>query len=100
LLRSSIIIDYTDNQKPIQPMIKFPKDVNNKRAFQASWHEKFKWLEYSISKDSVFCFDCRKFGSIHGRSEEQFIKNGYNLLFEKLTELIDGDCNQIVTDCQ
>ena len=107
-------------------MIKFPKDVNNKRAFQASWHEKFKWLEYSISKDSVFCFDCRKFGSIHGRSEEQFIKNGYNLLFEKLTEhtqkfrpryatvsssktrnlikfkmiMIDGDCNQIVTDCQ
>jgi hypothetical protein len=71
--------DNTDNQKPIQPMIKFPKEVSNKRAFQASWYEKFKWLEYSISKDSVFCFDCRKFGSIHGRSEEQFIKNGTRL---------------------
>ena len=31
------------------------------RYFNRRWYEDYKWLEYSISKDCVFCFACRHF---------------------------------------
>ncbi|TKS92313.1 Zinc finger MYM-type protein 1 [Collichthys lucidus] len=54
---------------PVQPILKmFPKTEqgNRKRGFNVAWYkeslyEDFKWLEYSISKDSVFCYACRHF---------------------------------------
>ena len=51
---------FTINSKPIQPIIKFPKN-NNGRAFVAGWYTEYQWLEYSISKNGAFCFYCRNF---------------------------------------
>ncbi|CAN6586651.1 unnamed protein product [Malus baccata var. baccata] len=38
-----------------------PRKVSNKRCFITGWFDKFKWLEYSISKDAVFCRYCYLF---------------------------------------
>lgn len=32
------------------------------RQFRAEWYKSFKWIEYSILKDAVYCFPCRFFG--------------------------------------
>ena len=38
----------------------------------------FLFLEYSISKDKVFCITCREFSSGLGYSEDVFTKYGYS----------------------
>ena len=51
--------------KPVQPEgITFPSRMfgSNKRSFQHTWYSIFPWLEYSIQRDSVYCFPCRLFG--------------------------------------
>ena len=52
-------------ESPHQPTgISYPVrfySISN-RSFQASWYGKFPWLEYSIERDSVFCFPCCFFG--------------------------------------
>lgn len=47
-----------------QPDLKeFPRTVINgkARSFSAKWYKEFRFLEYSISKDAVFCKACRHF---------------------------------------
>ncbi|XP_047312578.1 zinc finger MYM-type protein 1-like [Impatiens glandulifera] len=39
------------------PRTKFGSQTQYRR-FQYSWFEKFPWLEYSSSKDLIFCFPC------------------------------------------
>lgn len=49
---------------PVQPVLKlFPKTQhrNRKRTFIETWYKDFTWLEYSVSRDSVFCYPCRHF---------------------------------------
>ncbi|CAN6682589.1 unnamed protein product [Malus baccata var. baccata] len=38
-----------------------PRKVSNKRCFITGWFDRFKWLEYSISKDATFCRYCYLF---------------------------------------
>lgn len=33
------------------------------RSFNASYYNQHEWLEYSISKDAVYCFACRNYSS-------------------------------------
>ncbi|KAK7889100.1 hypothetical protein WMY93_024660 [Mugilogobius chulae] len=42
----------------------YPQDSfgTQKRSFSHSWFEKHEWLEYSVQKNSAFCFPCRLFG--------------------------------------
>ena len=42
----------------------FPKsgDGKDKRSFQLLWFNKYDWLEYSVSRDSAFFYNCRQFG--------------------------------------
>ncbi|XP_075342889.1 uncharacterized protein LOC142401375 [Odontesthes bonariensis] len=42
----------------------YPQDSfgAQKRAFNHSWFAKYHWLEYSVSRNAVFCFPCRVFG--------------------------------------
>uniref|UniRef100_A0A3B4X175 TTF-type domain-containing protein n=1 Tax=Seriola lalandi dorsalis TaxID=1841481 RepID=A0A3B4X175_SERLL len=43
------------------------------RSFSAKWYSKFQWLEYSISRDAVFCKPCRHFPeAAHERSINGF----------------------------
>ncbi|XP_047320270.1 zinc finger MYM-type protein 1-like [Impatiens glandulifera] len=56
---------------PYQPMLsEYPRSEFGKqqRRFQYSWFKKFPWLEYSPSKDAVFCFPCYLFES--GKSQQ------------------------------
>lgn len=49
---------------PKQPILtEFPSKLfgNIKRSFSTYYYNKYCWLEYSISKDAVFCFVCRHF---------------------------------------
>ena len=46
---------------PYQPHLsEYPRSVSGKqyRRFQYPWFKQFPWLEYSPSKDAVFCFPC------------------------------------------
>lgn len=45
----------------------FPYQAYGKerRCFQLQWLQKFKWLEYSMAEDAVFCHICRQFGQQH-----------------------------------
>ncbi len=53
-----------DDEKPNQPQqFDFPKREFGKakpvkRAFQAQWFKKWRWLHYDCSKDTVFCHTC------------------------------------------
>ena len=51
--------------KPIRPSKDFdyPKTDGQKENFKSMWFENYEWLEYSVSKNSAFCFTCRMFGS-------------------------------------
>lgn len=40
------------------------------RSFQEGWYKEFKWLEYSIVADTVFCFPCRCFSGNEGNSSQ------------------------------
>ncbi|KAL0973799.1 hypothetical protein UPYG_G00211300 [Umbra pygmaea] len=44
-----------------------------RRAFQQKWFDSFEWLEYSASRNSVFCFSCRIFGKQVSRVNKDMI---------------------------
>ncbi|KAK1373634.1 hypothetical protein POM88_029827 [Heracleum sosnowskyi] len=59
----------------------FPKTTYGKstRTFRDKWFKKYDWLEYSISKDAVFCFYCFLFkpdNMIHF-GDDAFTKVGF-----------------------
>ena len=61
-----------------QPKLKkYPITVfgHKDRSFSSHWYEKYRFLEYSVVKDSVFCKMCRHFGESGG--EEKFRRDGY-----------------------
>lgn len=75
-------ISISKNDSPIQPeLLKFP--VTNGPRFNTKYYKDYEWLEYSVSKDSLFCFVCRHFGAnipspgkIYG--SYSFVNNGNN----------------------
>ena len=53
------------NEKPTQPEgITYPIHTYGtvKRSFQPNWFHLYPWLQYSVKRDSVYCFPCRFFG--------------------------------------
>lgn len=58
--------------------VTLPKSSNSKhaRSFNPDWLTKFKWLEYSVSKDAAYCFPCRAF-DITGSNEPTFVSKGF-----------------------
>ena len=57
------------NHGPIQPSGGFIRNDEG-RSFRAEWFNRFPWLEFSLLKQSAFCFYCRLFaieGSSTGR---------------------------------
>ncbi|XP_055306570.1 uncharacterized protein LOC129570872, partial [Sitodiplosis mosellana] len=67
--------------------VKFPKTATekDKRSFQLQWINRYNWIEYSISRDAIFCFICRQFGE-HSQ-EQTFTTIGFN---KWRTALSDG----------
>ena len=70
--------NYSSSDKALQPMIKFPKSTKRNLTFQPDWYKQFPWVEYSLSKDAVYCFVCRKFGLERAYSDKCFVINGYS----------------------
>lgn len=66
--------------------LKFPKSGsgNEKRCFQLQWIHRYSWIEYSQSRDAVFCYICRQFGE-HSQ-EQTFTTIGFNKWRVALTE--------------
>lgn len=65
--------------RPSQPILSsYPKRPFGKiqRCFNTAWYQTRPWLEYSVLRDSSFCFACRKFSSNSDR-EDIFTKRGY-----------------------
>ena len=56
----------------------YPKSKfgSQKRSFQAAYYSCFLFLEYSVQKDSVFCFSCRHFPTPN--ADTAFTKVGVN----------------------
>lgn len=43
---------------------------DQQRAFNKSWFEEFTWLEYSVAKNSTFCYACRVYGKQNIRTNK------------------------------
>ncbi|KAJ8887230.1 hypothetical protein PR048_013445 [Dryococelus australis] len=57
-------VNQEEDKKPKQPAINyFPLRVfgMQKQSFYKTWYNLFSWLEYSVSRDAMFCFPCRHF---------------------------------------
>ena len=77
-----IVGDIASNsqENPAQPVnVTFPTTSigNRGRSFNPRWYEKYQWLEYSVSKDAIFCYPCRFFALGSGRAEDTFTTIGY-----------------------
>ncbi len=61
---------------------KYPSRLfgTQQRSFSKGWLDQYAWMEYSVCKDSVFCFACRNF--LKGRHgfhiELAFVANGFS----------------------
>jgi len=65
-------------RQPKMPTFPFPptRFGMQNRCFSATYYTKFPFLEYSVERDAVFCFNCRMFPS--SASEPTFIHEGFN----------------------
>ena len=63
---------------PSQPrMTKYPS-LAGSRSFNSNWYKGRPWLEYSVEKDSAFCFPCRVFGVYNSSTNTAtFTEDGY-----------------------
>ncbi|CAN6578727.1 unnamed protein product [Malus baccata var. baccata] len=79
--REAIRRHYLQND-PCQPRDHImPRKVSDKRCFIIGWFDKFKWLEYSISKNAAFCrycylFKC-DFDQMGSTGSDVFTKKGF-----------------------
>ena len=79
---TAIIVDIAKSveDQPVQPRHhRFPYTyiLNKSQSFNPSLFDKYTWLEYSIAKDTAFCYACRVFSAGVHKSEECFITIGY-----------------------
>ena len=82
----------------------FPKQSFGKqlRAFQHSWFERFTWLHYCESSDSVLCYYCSKM-PMNGctKKDEAFVSKGFRnwkKALEKFKEHEISDCHRTAND--
>lgn len=77
-------ISHCKDQKPIQPILNiYPRNAEN-RSFSENYYLLYNWIEYSVSKNAVYCFAWRYFLSgtrlIRGQNSRSyvFINIGFN----------------------
>lgn len=76
-----IDLSHSCQDSPAQPKLNlYPKNHEN-RSFLAKWYHGRPWLEYSIARDSAYCYYCRHFGAPTSSSNKKpqtdaFINNG------------------------
>lgn len=65
------------DEPAMQPKLqRFPCNTisGKQRCFSTRWYEKFLWLEYSTTKDAVYCKSCRHFPE---QSDTKFTQDGF-----------------------
>ncbi|CAF3369991.1 unnamed protein product [Rotaria sp. Silwood2] len=74
-------VSRTSQDPPSQPHLAvYPKDKDN-RTFRMQWFTNRPWLEYSVEKDSTFCYYCRHFSHFIASSrftKDVFTTQGFN----------------------
>lgn len=60
----------------LPPGHQFPVNAD-RRKFQQRWLTEYVWIEFSISRDAIFCYACRQFSSKHDR-DNVFKETGYS----------------------
>ena len=84
------------NDGPKQPLLSlFPthKIGDHNRSFQADWYNNYPFIEYSVQRDSAFCFPCRICSNGQGNADKAFTHNGVNdwkKFREKLTNYVSS----------
>ncbi|CAI6377782.1 unnamed protein product [Macrosiphum euphorbiae] len=77
--QANIVKDLGDlSTGPAQPILPaYPMTVfgRQNRSFNAKYYNEFKWIEYSIERNAVFCFCCRIFGC--SSTDHVFTKSGF-----------------------
>nr|XP_055057091.1 uncharacterized protein LOC129441456 [Misgurnus anguillicaudatus] len=59
-------ISKSKNDVPVQPNLKiFPTTLmgDRRRSFRPNWYNLHPWFEYSVMKDSTYCYACRHFST-------------------------------------
>ncbi|CAF2998956.1 unnamed protein product [Rotaria sp. Silwood2] len=82
-------ISRSSKDSPSQPKLPSYKTNKENRSFHSQWYARFKWLEYSIERDSVFCYYCRHFGdtiNVLNRNQSDAFVSGYNNWKNALTK--------------
>ena len=76
-------------QSPVQPVLRsypqtmFGKRKNAKnRSFNHHWYTLFPFIEYSASRNAVFCFPCRFFPHPTTSTEQVFTSVGFRHAFQ------------------
>ncbi|KAJ8886676.1 hypothetical protein PR048_012888 [Dryococelus australis] len=67
-------------EKPKRPAINyFPLRVFKKQklSFSKTWYNLFSWLEYSVSRDTAFCFPWRHF-ALGDYMDSAFVRSGFS----------------------
>ncbi len=57
---NSTYIQFCCSLGPCQPVAGFPKNPQG-WSFQSQWYAGNNWLEYSVVKDAMYCFNCHLF---------------------------------------
>ena len=87
---------------PVQPILtRYPRTNFGKksRSFSTHWFTVHKFLEYSVSKDAVFCYPCRVFYCGSSYSDSAFTREGvrdWKNLAKKLQKHMSA---QVHRDC-
>ncbi|XP_039146840.1 zinc finger MYM-type protein 1-like [Dioscorea cayenensis subsp. rotundata] len=92
---------------PCQPTgHSFPQKEHGKqrRSFQDAWFKQYPWLEYSVTKNSAYCFWCYLFTPSRGNQirEDAFTKKGFNNWKKSLEKFVKhvGAVNSVHNDAR
>jgi len=67
------------NHPPCQSVVRYPSTTieGKQHPFNAEWYKMYSWLEYSVKRDTCFCYPCRLFTCAEGRSQYMLTDTGF-----------------------
>ena len=60
-------ISISSDHPPVQPILSSYSLNEDNRCFQRQWYCDCPWLEYSITNDVAYCYNCHHFLKLHWR---------------------------------
>jgi hypothetical protein len=89
-------ISETHIDGPTQPVLLSYKKTtvaSKARSFASHWYSRYPTIEYSVSRDAVFCFVCRHFPPKSENADHQFVQTGcrnWKKLGDKLQKHVEA----------